>query len=99
MARAEQAGRTGCPGMTRNAPLSCPGGTGRVARPARSAPARDPSEGLERRMNRFLAAACTVAVAAALAVATALGAVALLDRTPEQPNTPLVSYDTAAGER
>lgn len=39
-------------------------------------------------MSRLLAAVLTVAAAAALAVGAALGIVALLDATPDQPNTP-----------
>lgn len=50
-------------------------------------------------MRRTLAAAITVVVAAALAVAAAFGAVALLNAPPEQPNTPLISYDTAPPAR
>lgn len=50
-------------------------------------------------MPRLLAATITVVVAAALAVGTAVGVVALLDATPEQPNTPLVTYETAPQER
>ncbi|MBT2898046.1 hypothetical protein [Streptomyces sp. McG3] len=46
-------------------------------------------------MRRLIAAAVTVLVAAALAVGAAVGVVALLDATPDQPNTPLISYDTA----
>ncbi|MFE2295045.1 hypothetical protein [Streptomyces sp. NPDC059452] len=47
-------------------------------------------------MRRFIAAAATSLVAAALAVGAAVGIVALLDATPEQPNTPLISYETAS---
>jgi hypothetical protein len=50
-------------------------------------------------MSRLLAAALTVAVAAALAVGAALGVVALLDATPDQPNTPLITYENAGQER
>jgi hypothetical protein len=50
-------------------------------------------------MNRLLAAALTSVGAAALAVAAALGVVALLGATPEQPNTPLISYERAQQER
>ncbi|MER6998172.1 hypothetical protein [Streptomyces sp. NPDC000410] len=46
-------------------------------------------------MRRLLAASTTAVIAAALAVGTAFGIVALLDATPEQPNVPLVTYDTA----
>ncbi|WP_199816463.1 hypothetical protein [Streptomyces sp. NRRL S-1448] len=46
-------------------------------------------------MHRMLAAALTALIAAALAVGTALGVVAALDTTPEQPNVPLVSFDRA----
>ncbi|GAA4553250.1 hypothetical protein GCM10023097_49760 [Streptomyces collinus] len=44
-------------------------------------------------MSRLLAAALTVALAAALAVGAALGVVALLEATPDQPNTPLITYE------
>jgi hypothetical protein len=47
-------------------------------------------------MSRLLAAALTVAVAAALAVGAALGAVALIEATPEQPHVPLISHQTAS---
>ncbi|MFE0422871.1 hypothetical protein [Streptomyces sp. NPDC058953] len=47
----------------------------------------------------MLAAALTAVAAAALAVGAALGVVALLDATPDQPNTPLVTYETAPRER
>ncbi|WP_199854809.1 hypothetical protein [Streptomyces dioscori] len=50
-------------------------------------------------MSRLLAALLTVTAAAVLAVGAALGAVALLDATPEQPNTPLITYETAGRER
>ncbi|GGZ36971.1 hypothetical protein GCM10010387_33810 [Streptomyces inusitatus] len=50
-------------------------------------------------MPRLLTAALTVVAAAALAVGAALGAVALLNAAPEQPNTPLVTYETAPRER
>ncbi|MBY8340795.1 hypothetical protein LXH13_13105 [Streptomyces spinosirectus] len=46
-------------------------------------------------MSRLLAVALTVVVAAALAVGAALGIVALLDATPRQPNTPLITYEQA----
>ncbi|NBM20891.1 hypothetical protein [Streptomyces sp. GC420] len=46
-------------------------------------------------MHRLLAAALTAAAAAALAVGAALGIVAMLDATPEQPNVPLVNFGTA----
>ncbi|MBL1092700.1 hypothetical protein ACWCXK_12740 [Streptomyces sp. NPDC001739] len=46
-------------------------------------------------MHRMLAAALTALIAAALAVGAALGVVAALDTTPEQPNVPLVSFDRA----
>jgi len=46
-------------------------------------------------MSRLLAAALTMALAAVLAVGAALGIVALLDAGPEQPNTPLVTYEQA----
>ncbi|WP_180989555.1 hypothetical protein [Streptomyces cahuitamycinicus] len=44
-------------------------------------------------MSRLLAAALTVTLAAALAVGAALGVVALLEATPDQPNTPLITYE------
>ncbi|MER6009545.1 hypothetical protein [Streptomyces bluensis] len=50
-------------------------------------------------MSRLLAALTTVAVAAALAVGAALGVVALLEATPDQPNTPLITYENADAER
>ncbi|MBV7700228.1 hypothetical protein [Streptomyces sp. TRM70350] len=46
-------------------------------------------------MSRLIAATVTVVVAAALAVAAALGVVALLEATPEQPNSPLITYEQA----
>ncbi|MFD7403690.1 MULTISPECIES: hypothetical protein [unclassified Streptomyces] len=46
-------------------------------------------------MPRLLAATVTVVIAAALAVGAALGIVALLESTPEQPNTPLITYEQA----
>ncbi|MEU1797146.1 hypothetical protein [Streptomyces californicus] len=46
-------------------------------------------------MRRIVAAAVTALVAATLAVGAVVGAVALLDATPDQPNTPLISYDTS----
>ncbi|MDN3296389.1 hypothetical protein QWM81_20450 [Streptomyces ficellus] len=46
-------------------------------------------------MPRLLAAALTVAVAAALAVGAAFAIVALLEANPEQPNVPLISHETA----
>ncbi|MEU7058674.1 hypothetical protein [Streptomyces sp. NPDC046197] len=46
-------------------------------------------------MSRLLAVALTVAAAAALAVGAALGIVALLDARPDQPNTPLITYEQA----
>ncbi|BFP57107.1 hypothetical protein SCMC78_69140 [Streptomyces sp. CMC78] len=63
---------------------------------------RGPAEGvgivsskeLTRLMRRLIAATVTVLVAASFAVAAAVGVVALLDATPDQPNTPLISYDT-----
>ncbi|MDQ1038837.1 hypothetical protein QFZ75_005253 [Streptomyces sp. V3I8] len=50
-------------------------------------------------MPRPLAVLLTVVAAAVLAVGTALGVVALLDATPDQPNTPLITYETAGRER
>jgi hypothetical protein len=46
-------------------------------------------------MSRLLAAALTVVLAAVLAVGAALGVVALLEATPDQPNTPLITYEQA----
>ncbi|MBX9395323.1 hypothetical protein K4749_17400 [Streptomyces sp. TRM72054] len=46
-------------------------------------------------MSRLIAATVTVVVAAALAVGAALGIVALLEATPEQPNSPLITYEQA----
>ncbi|WP_310724626.1 hypothetical protein [Streptomyces sp. N2A] len=46
-------------------------------------------------MHRMLAAALTALTAAALAFGAALGVVAALDTTPEQPNVPLVTFDRA----
>ncbi|MFJ8631163.1 hypothetical protein [Streptomyces sp. NPDC093568] len=46
-------------------------------------------------MSRLLAAGLTVVLAAVLAVAAALGIVALLQATPDQPNTPLITYEQA----
>ncbi|MFC9911158.1 hypothetical protein [Streptomyces sp. NPDC059862] len=46
-------------------------------------------------MPRLLAATVTVVIAAALAVGAAFGIVALLESTPEQPNTPLITYEQA----
>ncbi|MFE0100005.1 hypothetical protein [Streptomyces sp. NPDC059009] len=45
-------------------------------------------------MHRLLAATLTAALGAALAVGAALGIVAALNATPDQPNTPLVHYET-----
>ncbi|NGO45014.1 MULTISPECIES: hypothetical protein [Streptomyces] len=50
-------------------------------------------------MPRLLAALLTVTAAAVLAVGAAVGIVALLNATPEQPNTPLITYETAGQER
>jgi hypothetical protein len=46
-------------------------------------------------MSRLLAAALTVVASAALAVGAAFGIVALLEATPDQPNTPLITYEQA----
>ncbi|MFH8592562.1 hypothetical protein [Streptomyces rimosus] len=43
-------------------------------------------------MHRLLAAVLTSLAATALAVGAALGIVAALDATPEQPNVPLVTF-------
>ncbi|MFE0189564.1 MULTISPECIES: hypothetical protein [unclassified Streptomyces] len=43
-------------------------------------------------MHRTLAAVLTALAAAALAVGVALGIVAALGATPEQPNVPLVTF-------
>ncbi|MFC3576702.1 hypothetical protein ACFOZ0_26145 [Streptomyces yaanensis] len=50
-------------------------------------------------MSRLLAAVLTVAAAAVLALGAALGIVALLDATPDQPNTPLITYENTGQER
>ncbi|MFC8437751.1 hypothetical protein ACFUJT_06055 [Streptomyces griseoincarnatus] len=46
-------------------------------------------------MSRLLAACLTVAFAAVLALGTAFGVVALLEAAPDQPNTPLITYERA----
>lgn len=46
-------------------------------------------------MPRLFSALLTSLAAAALAVGAAFGIVALLNVTPEQPNVPLISYQTA----
>jgi hypothetical protein len=46
-------------------------------------------------MSRLVTAALTVVLAAALAVGAALGIVALLEATPDQPNTPMITYEQA----
>jgi hypothetical protein len=46
-------------------------------------------------MSRLLAATLTVVLAAVLAVGAALGVVALLEARPDQPNTPLITYEQA----
>lgn len=46
-------------------------------------------------MHRLIAAALTCVVAAALAVGAALGIVAALNATPEQPNVPLVHFGSS----
>ncbi|MBO1336845.1 hypothetical protein [Streptomyces sp. VRA16 Mangrove soil] len=45
-------------------------------------------------MNRLLAAVLCAATGAALAVAATFGVLALINATPDQPNTPLVTYET-----
>ncbi|MBD9701507.1 hypothetical protein [Streptomyces caniscabiei] len=50
-------------------------------------------------MSRLLAAVLTMAAAAALALGAAFGIVALLDATPDQPNTPLITYENAGQGR
>jgi hypothetical protein len=45
-------------------------------------------------MNRLLAAVLSAAAGAALAVAAAFGVLALINATPDQPNTPLLTYET-----
>ncbi|MFF9041897.1 hypothetical protein ACF090_41255 [Streptomyces sp. NPDC014892] len=50
-------------------------------------------------MSRLLAAVLTMVAAAALALGAAFGIVALLDATPDQPNTPLITYENAGQER
>lgn len=48
-------------------------------------------------MHRLLAAALTCVAAALLAVGAGLGAVALLNASPEQPNVPLVHFPENEG--
>ncbi|MFF4873743.1 hypothetical protein ACWDUX_14570 [Streptomyces sp. NPDC003444] len=50
-------------------------------------------------MSRLIAATATVVIASVLAVGAAFGIVAVLDAVPEQPNVPLVTYDTAPASR
>lgn len=50
-------------------------------------------------MPRLLAAAVTCVLSAALAVGAALGIVALLGVTPDQPNVPLVTFPTSSDTR
>ncbi|MER6124737.1 hypothetical protein ABT173_19240 [Streptomyces sp. NPDC001795] len=50
-------------------------------------------------MSRLLAAVLTMAAAAALAVGAALGIVAVLEATPEQPNTPMITYENTGQGR
>ncbi|GHE69891.1 hypothetical protein GCM10018785_43000 [Streptomyces longispororuber] len=45
-------------------------------------------------MHRLLAATLTAVAAAALAVGAAFGVVALLNVTPDQPDRPLVHYES-----
>ncbi|MEV1019032.1 hypothetical protein [Streptomyces sp. NPDC050264] len=45
-------------------------------------------------MNRLLAAALSAALGAALAGAASFGVLALINATPDQPNTPLVTFET-----
>jgi hypothetical protein len=45
-------------------------------------------------MHRLTAAVLTTMAAAALAVGAAFGIVAALNAAPEQPNVPLVSFET-----
>lgn len=47
-------------------------------------------------MPRLLAAAVTCVLSAALAFGAALGIVALLGVTPDQPNVPLVTFPTSS---
>ncbi|MFD6415404.1 hypothetical protein [Streptomyces sp. NPDC060194] len=49
-------------------------------------------------MQRLFAAVLTSLFAAALAVGAAFGIVELLTAKPDQPNTPLVTYETPAPE-
>lgn len=48
-------------------------------------------------MHRLLAAALTCVAAALLAFGAGLGAVAMLNATPEQPNVPLVHFPENEG--
>ena len=50
-------------------------------------------------LSRLLAALLTMAAAAVLAVGAALGIVAVLEATPKQPNTPLITYENTGRER
>ncbi|MFJ5711576.1 hypothetical protein [Streptomyces sp. NPDC093105] len=50
-------------------------------------------------MRRLIAATATVVIATACAVGTSFGIVSLLDRVPEQPNVPLVTYETTPASR
>ncbi|MFF3457188.1 hypothetical protein ACFYXH_23280 [Streptomyces sp. NPDC002730] len=45
-------------------------------------------------MHRLTAAVLTAMAAAVLAMGAAFGIVAALNATPEQPNVPLVSFET-----
>ncbi|GAB2928586.1 hypothetical protein [Streptomyces heilongjiangensis] len=62
-------------------------------------PPGPPATGTTGLARRALAAALTMVAAAALAVAAAFGVVALLEATPDQPNTPLITYENAGQER
>jgi len=84
----------------RKGPVNGQGLWGRTSAVARSAGVGTTSDReADPAMPRLFAALVTVAVAAALAVGAALGLVALLDATPDQPNTPLITYENAGQER
>ncbi|WP_265564601.1 hypothetical protein [Streptomyces hygroscopicus] len=50
-------------------------------------------------MSRLLAAVLTMTAAAVLAVGAAFGIVAMLETTPKQPNTPMITYENAGQGR
>ncbi|MEV4943524.1 hypothetical protein [Streptomyces zaomyceticus] len=50
-------------------------------------------------MRRLFAVVGVVALSMACAMGVATGITALLDTVPEQPNVPLVTYETGPSER